>query len=92
MADQTIFIDPALLGILFSIGMLYVSFTIDKAKGSLWKPVLMWMTTPVALATGVHLLGHTVNGVEWWIGIFMFLFAVLLSFGGLYYALGFGEK
>jgi len=81
------------LGIFFVLILFSLAFIIDKdEKKNIWKPILLWITTPIAIATGVTYLGFTQFSVEWWIGVIMFLFGILISFAGLYYALTFGRK
>ena len=74
--------------ILFSL-----AFVVDKEERSnLWKPILLFLDIPLAIATGMYYIGNTLFSIGWWTGLFMFLFACMLSFGGLYYSLKFGRR
>lgn len=82
---------------IFGVGFCFLSVALGYALDYLnknkviWSPIMMLMTVPVALGIGVVGLGYTDWGVMWWIGLFMVLFAVLLSIGGLWTALSFGR-
>lgn len=73
--------------IIVVIGYYLDSFT----KKVIWRPIMMFMDVPISLASGVSMLGSVLFSTLWWMGIFMFMFAVLLSFGGLWLALSFGK-
>jgi hypothetical protein len=66
------------------------AYYIDRVK-IVWRPILMFMDVPIALAAGISMLGSARFSTLWWMGIFMFMFAVLLSIGGLWLALNFGK-
>jgi hypothetical protein len=86
-------IDPDLIvmfGITFSLALPLLGAALDRKK-VVWMPVLMLMDTIVALSVGVVCLGYAAWGIYWCIGIFMVLYATLLSFGGLWFALQFGK-
>lgn len=81
------------LGIIIVFLIFSLAFFVDKEeKKNIWKPILFFLDVPIAFATGVNYLGNTSWSIEWWIGIFMFMFAILLSMAGLYYGLHFGRK
>ena len=60
-------------------------------KKVIWRPVFFFMDVPISLAVGVELLGNATWSSIWFMGIFMFLFAILLSIGGLWLSLSFGK-
>ena len=92
--NQDFTLTASLLGLAITFLIFYLAFKIDNMdeKKTIWKPILLFVDTPIALATGVSLLGNTIYSIGWWIGICLFVFAVILGFGGLYYSLKFGRK
>jgi hypothetical protein len=80
-----------MFGITFCLALPLLGSALDRKK-IVWLPILMFMDVPVALGTGILCLGYVRWGVFWWMGIFMVLLSVLLSFGGLWYALQFGKS
>lgn len=87
-------IAPEFFGVLITLIIFLISFSVDEKDGkkTLWQPILLWLDTPIALATGVTLLGNSVFSIMWFTGIIMFCFAIILSFGGCYYAIQFGRS
>jgi len=91
--DMEITIGVGLLGILLTLLIFYIGFKVDEEeKKNIWKPILFFLDIPIALATGLHYLGNTLFGIQWWLGIIMFCFAIILSMAGLYYGLNFGRR
>jgi len=91
--NMEISLATGLLGIFFTLVIFYLAFKVDEEeKKNIWKPILFFMDVPVALAVGISMLGNSANSINWWIGIFMFIFAIILSMAGLYYGLNFGRK
>lgn len=88
--DMDINIGINTLGILLSLVIFAFAYYSDKDR--LFKPILFFLDTPICLAVGISLLGNTVNSLSWWIGIIWFFFAIICSFAGLYYGLGFGRE
>lgn len=86
-------LDIAFLGLLLVMAIFYLAFKVDKdERKNIWKPILLFLDTPISLAVGVDYLGYARFSVGWWIGIVFFCFAVLVGFAGLYYSLKFGKK
>lgn len=63
----------------------------DKQK-SLWKPIMLFLDVPIALATGIFYLGSGLFTIGFWIGVIMISFSIIMSMGGLYYGLSFGRN
>jgi len=81
------------LGILIVFILFSLAFIVDKEENkNIWKPIILFLTVPISLATGIYYLGNNIFSIEWWIGILMFCFAIILSMAGLYYGLNFGRK
>lgn len=86
-------IEAGELGILFVFLLFSIAFYIDREeKKNIWKPILFFLDVPIALATGIFYMTNVQYSVHWWIGIFMFMFAVILAMSGLYYGLHFGRR
>jgi len=82
-----------ILGIILTLIIFYLGFKVDEEeKKNIWKPILFFLNTPIALATGLYYIGNSIFSINWWIGIFMFTFAIILSMAGLYYGLNFGRR
>jgi len=91
--EMEITIGVGLLGILLTLVIFYLGFKVDEEeKKNIWKPILFFLDVPIALATGIHYLGNTMFEIQWWLGIIMFCFAIILSMAGLYYGLNFGRR
>lgn len=81
------------LGIVLVFLLFAIAFNIDQEeKKNIWKPILFFLDTPIALATGIFYIGNTWFSIEWWAGICLFSFAIILSMAGLYYGLNFGRR
>jgi hypothetical protein len=90
-------IAPEFLGIFLTLIIFLISFSVDDKndKTTLWQPILLWLDTPISLATGIYYLGLSnlaILSITFWVGIVMFCFAILLSFGGCYYAIQYGRN
>lgn len=68
-----------------------VAWLMDRGGKVIWRPIMCFMDTLISLVVGVHLLGNPTWSTLWFMGIFMFCFAVLLSVGGAWLALNFGK-
>lgn len=83
----------AMFGISLTIVVLALGYALDYlGRKVVWSPIMCFLDVPIALGTGIVCLGYPVWGIFWWIGLVYVLLAVLLSFGGLWSALGFGRK
>ena len=86
-------IAPAFLGVFFTLIIFLIAFSVDsEEKKNIWKPLLLFMNTPVSLAVGIDYIGNSLFSINWWIGIFFFLFAIVLSLSGCYYGIKFGRS
>jgi len=86
-------IDTNLLGICLTLIIFLIAFYIDsKSRRIFWLPILLFCDVPIALAVGISFIGNPLFSVGFWIGAIMLLFAIVLSFGGLYYGLNFGRS
>lgn len=81
-----------LLGLMLVFGIFSLAILMGREENEIWRPILLFFDTPISLATGIFYVGSSVFSIEWWIGVLLILFAILLSLGGLYYALEFGRK
>lgn len=85
-------LDTGELGLSIVFILFSLVFVIKRPEDMVWKPILLFINTPIAIATGIfYLSGNTMFSTTWFIGVIIFLFGVLLSFGGLYYSLSFGR-
>ena len=91
--NMEITVGAGLLGIILTLVFIMIAFRLDEEeKKNIWKPIILFLDVPIALATGIFYIGSTVNSILYWIGIVMFALAIILSFAGLYYGLNFGRK
>jgi hypothetical protein len=79
------------LGLTIVFLLFSLVFIIKRPEDMVWKPILLFIDTPLSLATGIFYVGNTLFSIQWWVGVGLIVFAVLLSMGGLYYALTFGR-
>lgn len=78
------------IGLFLTMTLFIFAYYSDKDK--LLKPILFFMDVPLCLAIGVYYIGSTNHSIGFWIGVFMFLFSILLSFAGIYYSIHYGGK
>ena len=91
--NMEITIGAGLLGIILTLVLILIAFKLDEEeKKNIWKPIILFLDVPIALATGIYYIGNSANSILYWIGIIMFALAIILSFAGLYYGLNFGRK
>jgi len=81
------------LGIILMLAIFLLGFWADQEeKKNIWKPILMFLDTPIALALALNYISNSIFSVGWWIGVILFCFAIILSMAGLYYGLNFGRR
>jgi len=81
------------LGIILMLAIFLLGFWADQEeKKNIWKPILMFLDTPIALALAINYISNSMFSVGWWIGVILFCFAIILSMAGLYYGLNFGRR
>ena len=86
-------LNMGIFAILILLGMFVIAFKIDfyTEKKGLWKPIILFMLVPISLAVGLYYIPNTIYSINWWLGVYFFLFSILLSMSGTYYALNFGR-
>jgi hypothetical protein len=73
--------------------LIFFIVAIFLKEKDVWTPILLFIDVPIALAKGIaYFSGAVLFSVSWWVGVCLFVFAILLSFGGLYYGLFFGRS
>jgi len=77
------------LGLIVSFLFFILAFAI---KDDVWKPIMLFLSVPLMLATGISYIGSGMFSIGFWIGVTMISLSVITSMGGLYYGLSFGRK
>jgi hypothetical protein len=82
-----------IIGIFLTLVIFLIAFYVDKEDNdTIWKPLLLLIDSPISLVVGLYYMNTSLFSINYWIGLIFILFAVILSFAGLYYSLNFGRK